>query len=90
MNAILKKTLVTGLVSLTALTALATAPALAWHPHHPYYGGGFGWGAAGLVTGLAIGTMAATAAPVYECGTVRQPVYNEYGRFVGYRYVPAC
>jgi hypothetical protein len=93
MNANIKKTLISGLVALTAIGTLATVPAQAKpipkpfpHPHH----GHFGWGAAGLFTGLALGAMAASAAPTYTCGTVREAVVNRHGEIIGYRYVPTC
>lgn len=90
MNANIKKTFVAGLVALTAIGTLASVPAQAKPFPHPGHGG-FGWGAAGLFTGLAIGAMAASAtAPVYDCGTVRQAVVNRYGEIVGYRLVSAC
>jgi len=42
----------------------------------------------GLLDGLALGAMAASAAPAYDCGTIRQAVVDQY--IVGYRYVLAC
>jgi len=94
MKTTIKKTLACGLVALTAVASLATVPAQA-KPFPKWGGGGFhhgfgGWGAAGLIGGLALGAIAASAASNYECGTVRQAVVDEYGDIVGYRYVPAC
>ncbi|MGP8233526.1 MAG: hypothetical protein ACLQL2_12825 [Methylovirgula sp.] len=59
---------------------------------HGWGYGGWGWGGFGLgaATGLAI---AATAAPAYDysgCYFARQPVYDPYGNFVGYRRVQVC
>jgi predicted lipid-binding transport protein (Tim44 family) len=89
MNSNLKKTLVSGLVALTAIATLAAAPAQAKpfpHPHH-----GFGrWGVGGLIGGLALGALAVSAASSYDCGTIRQAEIDQYGNIVGYRYVPAC
>jgi hypothetical protein len=91
MNANLKKTFVAGLVALTAIGTLATTSAQAKPFPHPGYGRGFGWGAAGLIGGLAIGSaIAASATPVYDCGTVRQAVVDRWGNLIGYRYVSAC
>lgn len=60
-----------------------------------WHGGGFGWGAAGFIGGMAAGAVIAGAAnananPTYPCGAVRQRVYDAYGNFAGYRYVSAC
>ncbi len=88
----MKKTLVSGLVTLTAVATLASVPAQA-KPMHYGHGGGFGWGAAGLIGGLALGgaiAASAAATPVYECGTVRQTVVDRWGNLIGYRYVSAC
>ena len=94
MNITLKKTAVGSLVALTALASLAAVPAQA--KPFPKWGGGYhhgfgGWGAAGLVGGLALGAIAVSAASnYYACGTIRQAVVDPYGVIVGYRYVPAC
>ncbi|MEI2734946.1 MAG: hypothetical protein V9G24_09150 [Rhodoblastus sp.] len=69
-----------------AVSATAT-PAAAWHHHH-----GWGWGpgaAIGLGVGaLAAGAIAASAAPVYyDTCVTRQAVYDDWGRFRGYRRV---
>ena len=89
MNANIKKILVSGLVALTAVGTLASAPAQAKPWPHPHHGFG-GWGVAGLIGGLALGAMAASAASTYDCGTIRQAVVDPYGNIVGFRYVPAC
>jgi hypothetical protein len=98
MNANIKKILVSGLVALTAAGTLAAAPAQAkvppkplpkWGKNFPHKGFG-GWGVAGLFGGLALGAMAASAAPIYDCGTVREVVVDRFGNVIGYRYVAAC
>jgi hypothetical protein len=90
MNASIKKTLATGLVALTLAGSLAAAPAQAKPFPHPHHGFG-GWGIAGLLGGIALGgAIAASTAPSYDCGTVRQAVVDQYGNFIGYRYVSAC
>jgi predicted lipid-binding transport protein (Tim44 family) len=89
MNANTKKILASGLVALTLAGSLAAAPAQAKPFPHPHHGFG-GWGVGGLIGGLALGAIAASAAPTYECGTVRQAVVDQYGNFIGYRYVSAC
>lgn len=71
-----------------AVSATAT-PAAAWHHH------GYGWGgpaiAGGIIGGLALGAMAASAAnaqPVYyDTCVTRQAVYDSWGNFRGYRRV---
>lgn len=69
-----------------------TAPAAAqgWH--------GGGWGgpaAAGLIGGLAVGALAASAYPYGYggyggCYVQNQPAYDGYGFFLGYRPVRVC
>jgi hypothetical protein len=91
MNSKIRKTGVSILAALTVAGALSAsvAPAQAWGYHHR----GFGWGAAGVIGGLAVaGALAANAysQPYYDCGRVRQPIVNRFGYVVGYRYVPAC
>ncbi|MBX3525951.1 MAG: hypothetical protein KF904_07085 [Rhodoblastus sp.] len=68
-----------------AVSATAT-PAAAWgHRHH----GGWGWGgpaiAAGVIGGLTLGAMAAAAQPAYATCVQRTAVYDDWGRFRGYR-----
>ncbi|HMN73325.1 MAG TPA: hypothetical protein PKA55_15805 [Rhodoblastus sp.] len=71
-----------------AVSATATpAAAWGWHHHH-----GWGWGgpaiAGGVIGGLALGAMAASAAPAYyDTCVTRQAVYDDWGRFRGYRRV---
>ena len=77
--------------SLAALTLGATiastaTPAAAWGWRHHH--GGFGGGAlaAGLIGGLAVGAIAAEASGYgYDTCVARQPVYDDYGNFIGYR-----
>lgn len=65
------------------------------------WGGGGGWGApvaAGVLGGLALGAVAASAYPYGYgpyggyggCYVQSQPVYNGWGQFVGYRPVRVC
>ena len=51
---------------------------------------GFGGWGAGLIGGLALGAIAASAAPSYDCGTVREVVVHRFGNVIGHRYVAAC
>ncbi len=66
-------------------------------------GGGWGWGggwgapvAAGVLGGLAVGAIAASAYPYGPyggyggCYLQNQPIYNGWGQFVGYRPVRVC
>lgn len=99
MNAILAR--ITARKTLTTLAAAATlglgiaataTPAAAWYPHHHH---GYGWGgpaAAGVIGGLALGAMAASASqPAYGgCWIERRPVYSERGRFLGQRRIRVC
>ncbi len=68
-----------------------------------YWRGGprYGWGgpfAAGVIGGLAVGAVAASAypygpyyGPAYgACGMQNQPTYDAWGNFVGYQAVYAC
>ncbi len=76
--------------TLAGTIAATATPAAAWHHHH--HGGWGGWGpgaAIGLgVAGLAAGAIAASAAPVYyDTCVTRQAVYDDWGRFRGYRRV---
>ncbi|MFV0280522.1 MAG: hypothetical protein ACK5JM_07160 [Rhodoblastus sp.] len=81
-------------VSIAALTLAGTVaatatPAAAWGRHHHH--GGWGWGgpaiAAGVIGGLTLGAMAASAQPVSDTCVERRPVYDDWGRFRGYRKV---
>ncbi len=65
-----------------------------------YWGGGWGWGGpavAGLIGGLALGSLAASAAAPYYgygnyggCYLQSQPIYNGWGQFIGYRPIRVC
>jgi hypothetical protein len=85
-------------VSLAAFAIVGATPAsAAWH-------GGWGWGApvaAGIIGGAVVGAAVAGAyAPYYygppvayaapACWFQSQPVYDPYGRFMGYRRVRVC
>ncbi|WP_395666594.1 hypothetical protein [Methylocella sp.] len=63
-----------------------------WGPGWGWGGGWAGPAAAGLVGGLALGAIAANAAqPAYGgCVRQRQALYDQWGRFVGYRPVTVC
>ncbi|MBX3528712.1 MAG: hypothetical protein KDJ44_09860 [Rhodoblastus sp.] len=86
-----RKIITASIAALTLAGTVATTatPAAAWgHRHH----GGWGWGpgaAVGLgIAGLAAGAIAASAAPVYyDTCVTRQAVYDDWGRFRGYRRV---
>ena len=54
-----------------------------WGWRRPYYGGGGGALAAGLIGGLALGTLAASAGSYYGYG------YPSYGYGYGYGYYPS-
>ena len=90
----LKKIIASSLAVVTVAGALATTSGAAqakpiFFPHHHH--GFVGWGAAGLIGGLALGAVAANAyAGGYDCGRVRQRVYTPDGYFAGYRWVSAC
>ena len=75
-------------ITMSAAVAASSTPAAAWgwHHHHGWGYGGAGL-AAGLIGGLAVGAIAASAAPDYGYGTclVRQPAYDSWGNFIGYR-----
>jgi hypothetical protein len=108
----LKKALIGGLAALTFGLSIAetSAPAMALGLrggayrgggfHGGYYRGGrgYGWGAAGLVGGLALGAAAAGAygygygyPGYYGAGCIRQrPVYDAYGYFRGYQPIQVC
>lgn len=66
-----------------------TTPAAAWHHHHRGWGGPV---AAGVIGGLALGALAASARPVAssDCWVERRRVYNERGRFLGHRRIQVC
>lgn len=97
---ILRKTATAGIAALALAGALAVSPAeAAWRGHR---GGGFPVG--GIIGGLALGALAAGAANSYYapgprygayggyggCAIERQPAYDRWGRFAGYRRVRVC
>jgi hypothetical protein len=94
MNMNIKRAIGIGVAALTLAGTLAatSAPALAWHPgyhpdfhpgfyHHGYYGWGSGWRGVGVI-GVGV--------PAYGCGMVRTPVVDQFGNFLGHRYIAAC
>jgi hypothetical protein len=92
MNMNIKKAIGIGVAALTFVGTLAatSAPALAWYPGHPgfhpgFYHHGYGWGDGWRgINVIGIGV------PAYGCGTVRTRVFDQFGNFLGYRYVAAC
>jgi hypothetical protein len=97
MNMNIKKAIGIGVAALTFAGTLAatSAPVLAWYPgyhrgYHPgfhpgFYHHGYGWGGGWRGIGvIGIGV------PAYGCGTVRTPVFDQFGNFLGYRSVAAC
>ncbi len=105
MNTTLKKLATGGIVAvaLAGTAIVASAPAEAQYYHRGY---GYGYGAplaAGLLGGLAAGAIVGAAtAPYYAgppayaygpgpgCYWVRGPVYDQWGRFAGYRPTQVC
>ena len=92
-----RKTIAASLAALTlggAALATTSTPAAAWGGYGYGWHHGYGWGgpgiAAGVIGGLALGAVAAGAAgaygPDYSC-VARQPTYDPYGNFAGYRRV---
>jgi hypothetical protein len=85
---VLRKILIVGVALATVGTTVAatSAPASA-------RGFGFGWGVAGVATGLAV---AAAATPYYYggygygCYLARQPIYDDYGNYLGSRRIRVC
>lgn len=81
------RTLKFALLASFATLALAAAPAAASpFPHHHHHGF---WGGPGFVFGLAGAAFAATIAADAYC--VRyEPVYDDYGNYMGRRRVNEC
>jgi hypothetical protein len=86
---ILRKTLAVGVALATfgVVIASSTAPAAAqW---------GFGWGH-GIGAGLVLGAAVAATAPAYGygygygCYIAHQPVYDDYGNYIGVHRVRVC
>lgn len=83
---------------LTLISLIISTPASAWYrgggrSHHPYYGGGYGWGggyrpnygaALGIGMGAAIlgGLAAGAMSQQYYCQ--QRPIYDAWGNFLGY------
>lgn len=96
----IRKTIAASLAALTLATALAASVGSAEAAGRAQRDRNWNGGAvaAGVVGAIALGAIAASAAksrpapaPVYEdCGWEREPVYNRYGEFVGWRNVPGC
>ncbi len=99
---ILSKTAAAGVAALTLAGALAITPAEAgWRGHR-----GGAPVAAGIIGGLALGALAAGSANAYYaprayyapapayayggCRIERQPAYNRWGHFAGWRRVRVC
>ncbi|HEX2556522.1 MAG TPA: hypothetical protein VHL98_22720 [Microvirga sp.] len=92
----LKQKMISGLAALTIgagmMTAAAPAQAKSWRYHH---GGAI---AAGMIGGLALGAITASAAqPVYvdpayapACYRAKQAVTDVYGTVLYYRTVKVC
>ena len=57
-----------------------------WGGHRRGWGGGPGPWVAGAIGGLALGAVAAGAYNNYGC-VANQPVYDDWGQFVGYQRV---
>lgn len=84
-----RKTIAASLAALTLAGTLAASatPAAAWGWRHHYRGWGGPGIAAGVIGGLTLGAIAASAATSYDTCVVRQRVYDSYGDFVGWRRV---
>lgn len=96
-----RKTITGAVAALTigaSLAATATDASAGWRGRHHHRGG---WGApvaAGVIGGLALGALAANAGPRYygapyapaPCYRERRPVYDAWGRFLGYQAVRVC
>ncbi|MCI4677229.1 hypothetical protein K9U39_13275 [Rhodoblastus acidophilus] len=93
-----KKIGLAGLAALTLGLSFST-PAAAWYRGYGY-GGGYNPGAAaaaGLIGGLALGAVAASAAnrpyyaePAGDCWIERRRVYDQWGNYIGHRRIRVC
>lgn len=101
-----RKGAIAALAALTlglSVTAGSTPAEARWGWRGGYWG--WGWGgpvAAGVLGGLAVGSLAAASAypyyypygpgpyPAPGCYPQRQPAYDGAGRFIGYRVVRVC
>ncbi|MBL8590175.1 MAG: hypothetical protein JNK46_16700 [Methylobacteriaceae bacterium] len=74
----------------TLMASMGSAEA-GWRYRRGWHGGAV---AAGVIGALAIGAIAASAAPrpyyVYGCHIERRPVYNAWGDVVGFRRIRVC
>ncbi len=92
MSPAFRKTITAALAALTlgtAAIATASSASAGYYHRHRHYGG---YAAAGIIGGLALGALAASAArPAYasECYRVRQRVWID-GYGYGYRRVTVC
>lgn len=79
-------------VALIVASLAASTSAASAHGWGGWGYGGWGWGGFGVgaATGLAIAATAAQPAYYGDCYLARQPVYDPYGNFVGYRRVQVC
>ena len=73
-------------LAFAAALALSAAPASAHQFHHHHHGF---WGGPGLIFGLAGAAIAATVAADAYCVSY-EPVYDDYGNYMGRRRVNAC
>jgi hypothetical protein len=95
MTAFARKTLIASLSALTLGTAVIASAAPAEARPWRYHGGAV---AAGVVGGLALGAVAASAHTVYvapaynvpSCARVRQPVTDGFGNVLYVRTVKVC
>jgi hypothetical protein len=76
----IRKIITTGLIATTLVTAVvASTPASAWYRRYAYYGGCYGYyGSCGYPAAYNY------AYPARFC-VARNPVYDDWGNFVGYQ-----
>ena len=75
-------------IAASTFTASAAQADPYWrHRHHGHYWGGVA--AAGALTALTLGAIAASEAPS-DCYIARQPVTDAWGNFLYYRRVRVC